>query len=538
MGTVRRLLELGDPGPRERAFSARSLLGRRGIGKTRLLDEAMRGMEHAPPFLAVELPPGGRVNCLEELERQIQAASLGPLMEDMPADAGRRWATANPQGRFADILSHLMENGVIVCLDEFHNAREAYIESPLKLMIDHYTSLPSHGKKRPPGKLVITGSHQQHLLRMLRSDAPLFQRTTILTRLRQWPVSTVFEMAAEQGILARPGRFLTLWTAWGGLPRCWERLVTDLRYAQVLDPAAIPDDGEWRREFLRIERETLEEPMERFDSKAIVELSPDLRDALIWMSRRSARGGPAGEIAAAIGGRDPQTVHRALFDLEQHLELVRLHNPLFSGSNQWRISDNNTLFQLSVFRDLYEPDRPVSRGTAETGAPLTWLMNLEGPMLERLAADWLRERAEDGWVRSGVRFNNPQGGGEIDIAALLLQEDGMKLVLGECKRSAEAHAPGRTRSLFGDFMGSLASEGLQGQMLRADRTFRLLISRQFTTDQFQRLSHEGFQPFDIRRMARQSGIDPGPLYEPEKMAAGPAAAHVEPDLDDGPTFGM
>ena len=77
-------------------------------------------------------------------------------MEDMPADAGRRWATANPQGRFADILSHFIEKGVTVCLDEFHNAKEGHLEGPLKLMIDHYATRPVFGERKPTGKLVIT----------------------------------------------------------------------------------------------------------------------------------------------------------------------------------------------------------------------------------------------------------------------------------------------------------------------------------------------------------------------------------------------
>lgn len=539
LAKVRRRLQLDGPGPYGRAFAAYTLLGRRAIGKSLLLNEAMKGMESAPPFLMVELPPGGREVCLEALEREIQVASLEYLMEDMPADAGRRWATANPQGRFADILSHLIEKGVTVCLDEFHNAKEGYLEGPLKLMIDHYATRPVFGEKKPTGKLVITSSHQQHLLRMLSSDAPLFGRTKCLVRLRQWPISTTFEMAAEQGILALPERFLTLWTAWGGLPHRWERLATDSDYADILDPAVIPNDGEWRHEFLRVERETLGEPLERVDGKAVVDLTPDLRDALIWMSRRSARGGPIGEIAAALGGEDAQDVHQALFNLEQHLELVRFEHPQFSGPSRWWISDNNTLFQLSVFRDLYTPGRQFPLGA---GSEITWLKNLEGPMLVRLTEEWLRERAGQEWVESGIRFRSPAGASEIDVAALMQQEGGVKLVLGECKRTAAQHRPGQLAAVFDGFMASLADEGLPGRMRRADKEFRLLISPEFTPGERRRLRDGRFEPLDIRQMAKMSGIELAPRPGKEVTAHLPSISEAKtepkPKPDDSPELGI
>ena len=120
---ARTLLQLDDPGPRGRRWAAYTLLGRRGIGKTRLLTRALEGRSAAVPALMVELPAsGGRDDCLRALERAIALADLGPLMADMPRDTGGRWATANPQGRFTDILSHLVCKGAVVVLDEFHNA--------------------------------------------------------------------------------------------------------------------------------------------------------------------------------------------------------------------------------------------------------------------------------------------------------------------------------------------------------------------------------------------------------------------------------
>ncbi|MDE2751585.1 MAG: hypothetical protein OXI83_03320, partial [Gemmatimonadota bacterium] len=177
------------------------------------------------------------------------------------------------------------------------------------------------------------------------------------------------------------------------------------------------------------------------------------------------------------------------------LELVRFAHPLFSGPSRWRISDNNTLFQLSVFRDLYMPGRRFPRGVGEE---ITWLENLEGPMLERLADEWLRERAGQEWVESGIHFKSPAGTGKIDVAALMQQEGGVKLVLGGCKRAAAQHRPGQLVAVFDGFMASLADSGLQGRMKRADKEFRLLISPEVTPGERQRLRDGRFEPLDIR----------------------------------------
>ena len=542
LAKVRRSLQLSDPDGR--VFVARVLLGRRGIGKSALLAEAAKGLAAAPPFLTVQLPEGGREDCLDAIVAEIRKAGLGPLMDDMPADPLNRWSTANAQGRFTDIVSHLIEQGVVVCLDEFHNARNASIESPLKLMIDHFVGRPLSGTKRPPGKLVLTGSHQQHLLRMLQSDAPLHLRTTPLLLLRQWPLSTTFEMAAEQGLLARPGRFLTLWTAYGGLPHRWERVATDPDFAAVRDPAALPDDREWRLEFLRAEREALAGRFERVDDKVIIELSKDLRAALIWMSRQSARGGTAGEIAAGAGV-DGKRMDKALLELESHLELVRFDQPRFIGPNLWRIADNNTLFQLGVFRDLYPRD-PRVRRPVSSAEQLTWLENLEGRSLERLAEEWLAGRpgadpAEGGWVESGVCFRGPSGVREIDAAALLRQENGVKLILADCTRGARAHEPGRAAELFGAFLDFLAETGLLRQMKDANKIFRLLIAPVFSDDERERIERDGtFVACDIPQMALKSGVSPALLPSVRRTVRPRPSAQTKPDpeLDNSPDFGM
>ncbi len=239
-------------------------------------------------------------------------------------------------------------------MDEFHNVKNTGIEGSLKLMIDSFDSLNLDGKPRPPGHLIITGSHQQFILRMLRSDKPLYQRTLPLVRLRQWKVSTILEMAAEQNWLTHPGRFLTLWTVYGGIPCYWNRFAVDERFSRLNDFSTITDEHEWRLAFLKVEREILDEPEECFDSKAVVKLSEGLRDVLAWMALKPSLGVHFFDFLKEFRGNDGSKLHRALFDLEQHLELVTYTASIFGKKeNQFGILLKITAYTNSTLSAIF-----------------------------------------------------------------------------------------------------------------------------------------------------------------------------------------
>ena len=252
---------------------------------------------------------------------------------------------------FQEILRTLIHAGTIVVLDEFHHADDLGIVSGVKLVIDGFEAVNA---PQVTGKLVMTGSHQQHLLRMFRSDQPLYGRFSGSLRLDPWPVSTVLEMAAEQGYLRYPKRFLTLWTAYGGIPKHWKRLAADDNYVQLRQFDAWPDDTAWRRAFLERERQVLADRSERFNSRAFVELAAVHREALLWLAQNHPKAATDKQIAAGIGMKGDPRVSDALDLLQDHLQLVELTEQFFvGGTEQWRISDNSTLFQISVFPQLF-----------------------------------------------------------------------------------------------------------------------------------------------------------------------------------------
>ena len=263
---------------KSRGFCAVRITGRRGVGKAELLTEAGRRGTRNAPLMICRLPSGGDgAQAVADLVATIERGGLQHLVADLPQVGWDR----DPGWRFLHIVDHLISKGAVVGLDEFHNAERSRLVTPVKRLIDEYQSL---GGRKPTGKLVLMGSHQQQMLRLFRSDQPLYGRDDLAVQLRQWPPSTVLEMAAEHGILAHPSRFLTLWTAYGGVPEHWRRFagdpISDEVNARRL--GTWPDGRSWRRAFLGAEQETLHsDPEARFDNRAFIALAEPHREVLM-----------------------------------------------------------------------------------------------------------------------------------------------------------------------------------------------------------------------------------------------------------------
>lgn len=292
---------------KSRGFCAVRIVGRRGVGKTELLAEAGRRGTRNVPVLICELPSGGDgTHAVADLGAAVEREGLQHLLADLPQVGWDR----DPGWRFLHVVDHLVCKGAVVGLNEFHNAEQSMLVTPVKRLIDEYQSI---GGRKPTGKLVLMGSHQQQMLRLFRSDQPLYGRVDISVKLRQWPPATVLEMAAEHGILAHPDRFLTLWTAYGGVPKHWRRFAGD----PTSDEAdgvnarrlgAWPDGRSWRMAFLGAQHEVLgSDPEERFDNQAFIELAEPHREVLLWLGQRRPKGGRSSGFPSGIaptGGTD------------------------------------------------------------------------------------------------------------------------------------------------------------------------------------------------------------------------------------------
>ena len=147
------------------------------------------------------------------------------------------------------------------------------------------------------------------------------------------------------------------------MPKHWHRFANSNRTAKLRDFTLWPDDSAWRRAFLDDERRLLADPEERFDNAAYVELAPQTREVLLWLARNCPRGATTDELHVGLGKSGDQEILNSLWVLRRHLELVEPKGQFqVKGTARWRIIDNNTLFQITVYPELFEGrERPTGR---------------------------------------------------------------------------------------------------------------------------------------------------------------------------------
>lgn len=516
-------------------FSALTIRGRRGIGKTTLLAEAGRKADGDPPVLMFELQPPSEESLEAARERLLRTvrSELGPsILEGLPPPHPMLHSD-----NFCDVVNHLLFRNVAVCLDEFHHAEGLGLTSAIKRLVDASGPLR---RPRPTGTLFIMGSHQQRFEALFRSDQPLFQRFSTSVVLRQWRVPTVLGMAEEHGFLRNPGRFLTLWTAFGGIPRNWEAFASSDRNAgRLRDFAPWPDDGSWRLAFLDWQRLQLKDnPEERFDDRSHIELAEPHREVLLWLALNEPRGAMVRDFPAGLrhADRDPP-LRKSLDVLSSQLELIEQTAEFYGGDeSRWSVADNNTLFQISVFPELFGsgPVRGRALDVGESGTlgrPVGRLETLEGLALERLAADWLG--GLPGMVNSlqGVwrhRRNPPAAHPDgtplpplVDIDVLgahgYLSDPDASLFVGGCKRNPRKHNPAEVDRQADELLADLG-RGEGADSIRSMRRQQFLVSPEFKAEHRRRFGESGHVCIDVpgmRLMARE--LESSPDMDPMKL---------------------
>ena len=538
-------------------FDALAIRGRRGIGKSTLVTEAASRVGDGPPLLMFELRPPGQES-IEDAGMRLLVAVRDELGDDILDGQPDPDPDATGPMRFADIIRHLLLRNAAVCLDEFHYAEGLGLTGPIKCLID---GSGPYGKPPRTGKLIVTGSHQQRFDEMFRDGQPLFRRFRVAVALKQWRVPTVLGMAEEQRFLRNPGRFLTLWTAFGGIPRKWEGFAHGFDSVRLRDFAAWPDDRSWRLAFLDWQHRRLEDnPEERFDYRSHIELAEPHREVLLWLARNAPRGAALREFPAGLrrADRDPP-LKESLEVLSCYLELMEQTREFQGGGEgRWSVADNNTLFQISVFPEFFDmkirqrlPDRPRS-------LPDERLQPLEGRALRRLAADWLGSLTGVTCARQGVRRRrrnlpvaNPEGTSpppldDVDVLGLQgeLSDPDPILFVGGCKRNPHRHDPARLDRQADELLDDL------GQGMDADRIGSLarqgfLVSPEFTAEHRRRYGASGRVCVDIpgmRLMAKE--LERSPEMDPVRlmlladrrqlnMEDGHGPAEGEPDPEAG-----
>ncbi len=484
-----------------RSFSTYWIRGRRGVGKTELISEVEAGISSDIPFVYYQMDEGDEgpyplATMNESLLIEAKKNGLPNISQILPP--------TEPEGdinHFKNILTTLWREGAVVVLDEFHNAAGTRIPSALKAIIDIAIGGRGDYGKKYPGKLVLMGSHQQKIDGMFTSTKPLHGLVDEGMTLDPWSLRTTLAVADEHGILVEPGKFLTLWTAYGGMPRNWRRYCTANSHAHLHD---IADEHTWRQEFLKIEHQILQKGYhERFDDRAFVELQPEHRDLFLWIGERHPRGVQLRQIPREYGA-NPAKIELLIY-LKQRVGLMEKNAPFGKKDEpRWRISDNNTLFQVGVFPGLWKDptrEKKTLASTFDYREADRKMITLEGPALEQMGAQYLKELPPAKFQTQSAAWH-PKIVGDVDVLAVG-EEGGTRTIwLGNAKRNPEAHDPWNMKELYKEFLTTLGEETTRCRRLLISPSFKKLDSHKLEA-----FRNTDFEMIGIPDMARNLGIN-------------------------------
>ena len=536
--------------PDKRTFSAISVSGRRWVGKTQLIEEVLKEDPYHVPFIIYEVPDKQKKeykdytidHAFSDLQKLTEQAGFTDIMDQLPLPLDHPYYTV--WSKCEDFLFILMQKKVVLVFDEYHQS------VPLGLSIPVIKAINRVRKEFDiafPGKIILTGSHQQKFDKLFERDAALHGRITSGVRLEQWSLRTTMEMASEQGLLASPNQFLTLWTAYGGMPSHWKRYCTGERYRHL---HTMNNMNEWRQALLDIEGENLVSVKgERYDDRAYIELQDIHRRILLWIAENHfVKGARVRDIAKAqpfqnetdkkeLG--DENAIRQKMLFFCDRLNLMGLKKSLDGRDvDRWQISDNNTLFQLHVFKEILASEKintpidvsKLTRNPQGKSITLRRLETLEGHALERLAAQYYETCRSIRWVQSSVDqrgFN-----GDIDVMAIGWENDRPNLYLGDAKRNAEIYTPEKIEEVSkmqDEFMKALP-KNKDMETLRQIECYRFLVAAHFDTVTRDRIQENSeFFVLDIPDMAREYGFDPGPVLVSDLVTKDTSEDYPEKD---------
>ncbi len=403
---------------RRRWFFAR-ITGRRRIGKTTLVHQALAASQGEHPIFYVQIPDSAPAGVLSAVVDAMETFQLDP----------ERFPRPTSLLELAQTLKALIEHGIVVALDEFQYFSRKYLyefTSHLQAVVDDLARRASEIR----GGLLVLGSLHSELVALLDDRAaPLYNRTTDhieLDHLDIASVDAILRVHADES----PERLLFLWYLFEGVPKfyrdCFEQGVLDADRHTLLSRMFFRSSSPLRTE---AENWFLHELRGRYDV------------VLKHVARHP--GCNNGELEAHVHQTSPETAEQVGGYLKHLLEKYRMierRQPVFAKHaarrGRYYVRDNFLRSWLAALQN------PVAAINFRPEAVLVLqaderLMEAEGHGLERLVAQLYQERSRKGvgdfsltaeiggyWDRNDT---------ELDFVAI--DEDNKLLRLATCKRS-------------------------------------------------------------------------------------------------------
>ncbi len=394
---------------------------RRRIGKTTLIQQAMRELGSKQPVFYVQIPDSEPAGVLSAVKDALETFQV-------PAEQHPR---PNDLLQLAKLLEAMAAGGYILILDEFqYFNRKGYEEfcSYLQASVDRLAAKAEQVR----GGLIVLGSIHTEMVALLEDrTAPLYNRVTDNIHLSHLDIGSILAILRDHSE-ATPERILFLWNLFEGVPKfyrdCYEQdvLAADRKalLRRIFFESSSPLRSEAENWFLRELRGRYDVVL-KFVARNPGRMHNELVNAI-----REASGSPDTQ----VGGY--------LKVLIERFGLIERKLPVFSKPeakrSRYYVTDN---FLRSWLAALANPVsaiafRPLEDLIDEADQRLA---DVEGGSLEKLAGQLYEERSRKGLgdfpITHRVQGFWDKADTEIDLVAVNKSNESIRF--GSCKRSPQ-----------------------------------------------------------------------------------------------------
>lgn len=412
-----------------RRFFFCAISGRRRIGKTSLIQEAIRRRGLTPKAIYVQIPDSDERGVIQAFEDSI---------EDVLHDQNFARASCSNFQDIAVLIYVLWKSGWIVALDEFqyfHRKLLSEFQSYLQTFVDKARS-----EGLSDGGLFTLGSIHTEMTAILEDRAaPLFNRVTDRLNVGHWDFETLFEMFRAHGV-ADPHHRLFLWSLFEGVPKFYR----DCFDQGVLHPSQTHRGDTLRKMFFEGSSPLKDEAENWF--------LRELRGRYDTVLTLLARGGPLshGQLKEEYDRTGPAQENQLAGYLKILIEkygMVERLQPILSSDKQrnarYVITDNFLGAWLAAIQRNVRLARirPIEEAVAKADLSLA---THEGFAFEKLVRQITEECSRKGvgdfsLTQLVAGYWNKADGTDIEIDMIALDETNRRIRFASCKRSAGAH---------------------------------------------------------------------------------------------------
>ncbi len=470
-----------------------SISGRRRIGKTSLIQEALKRRGTQSRAMYIQIPDSDERGVIQVFEDAIE-----DTFSDL--DFARKACT-----NFSDIcllLQVLWTRKFIAAIDEFqyfHRSSLSPFLSHLQSNIDHTRSSDVGG-----GLFALGSIHTEMTAVLENKNSPLFNRVTDRIQVGHWDFETLFEMFREHEI-ADPLHRLFLWSLFEGVPKFYR----DCFDHAVLTPSDTHRVDTLHRMFfegsspLKDEAENwfLRELRGRYDSvlKLVARLGPCSHGVL---KGEYDRTGPR-DSDRQLGGY--------LQNLIERYQMIERVGPIFAPDNgrktRYRIADNFlTAWLCALARNVQlarirPPEEAISK--ANDGLKMH-----EGHAFEKMVKLVLEEcsrknKGDFSLTNLAKGYWNKPDGQDIELDLVAINEIDKVVRVGSCKRSAAKHNNENLLAFNGHI--DRFKRTVLGKKYKEWRIERALYAPLFTDEHRNSLSKSGYVCADMTDFDRWLG---------------------------------